>query len=471
MTIFRSLPIRWRLTIWYVSLLAVTLAVFAAAVTIGLRIFLQRSLDNTLDDQAALLTESVNFEDGEATIGDRRIRNRPGEQLVRLVDRERNLLNDSSSFLDELSMDDDGLELALDGQRDIRWRMVQDERMRVLSQPVMIDDEVVAAVQVGLSADSSQSILEQTVLLITTSGAIVIVCSVVGGVWLARRTLRPIDRMTRLAARIGDHDLSQRISPPSADDELGRLALTFNAMLDRLEAAMNRQRQFTASASHELRTPLAMMQSQIELALARERQPEDDAQVLSSLHADVERLTRISNTLLSLSRSDSGEIELANEPVDLSGLLELVGEQYEPLASKSGIDLSIDAEPVDIRGDEDRLVQMLVNLVDNAFQHTPAGRGVWLSCRSTSDSATVSVVDEGSGIDPAQLPYVFERFYRADSGRYSGHNGAGLGLSITRTIVDAHGGSIDIYSEEGAGTTVAVSLPRNGPPGSPRANS
>jgi heavy metal sensor kinase len=456
----RRLPLRWRLTIWYVILLAVLLVVFSGSVLIGIRFLLNRSIDNTLENQAALLTESIEIENGQPSIGgDRRIRNRPGQQFVRLVDQDGELLTDSSSILADVSNDDPGLDRALNGQLDLRWRTILDERMRVLSQPVEVEDEVVAVVQVGLTGRGVETIFSQTLTLVLSAGAVVLILSVIGGVLLADRALKPIDQMTRLAALIGERDLSQRIEPPLSDDELGRLARTFNDMLDRLEGGMNRQRQFTAAASHELRTPLAMMQSQIELALAQDRSSEDDDQVFESLRSDVNRLARISSTLLALARSDAGEMKLDIEVVELHALLDLIAEQYRPLAESSGIDLRVSSREVRIRGDEDRLIQLLVNLVDNALQHTDSGNAVSLECAIDPPIASLIVADQGRGIEPKHLPYVFERFYRADSSRERSGNGAGLGLSISKMIVDAHKGSIDVLSTPGSGTSVIVKLP------------
>ncbi len=462
-TATRSLPIRWRLTIWYVSLLLVILVVFAGAVVLGLRFFLHQSLDNTLENQAALLTESIDIDDGEPKIGDRRIRNRPGQQFVRLVDESGELLTDPSPVLDDVSMEDEGLDHALNGFTDLRWRTIQDDRMRVLSQPVMADDEVVAVVQVGLAGRSIDSVLNPMLVVIVTAGLALLILATVGGLWLAGRTLQPIDRMTRLAARIGDQDLSRRIDLPPSNDELGRLARTFNAMLDRLEHAMVRQREFTAAASHELRTPLALIQSQLDLAIAHDRDPEEDSRVLENLQADVMRLTRISNTLLSLARSDTGDLELAVDQVELHSLIDLLVEQYAPLAEEYGLTLETSAEPVTIRGDEDRIIQMLVNLLDNAFQHSSEGGAIRLECVQSGSHARITVSDQGAGIKPEHLPHVFDRFYRASPSRPASKNGAGLGLSITRMIVDAHNGSIDISSQPGVGTTIRVALPVTAP--------
>jgi heavy metal sensor kinase len=462
-SIASRIPIRWRLTIWYVSLLAGLLVVFSVSVTLGLRFFLYQSLDNTLENQAALLTESIDIENGKPTIGDRRIRNRPGRQFVRLVDQDGELLTDSNPILAEAPSDDPGLDMALRGQQNTRWQNIQDERMRVLSQPVVVDDEVVAVVQVGLSSHTTDSILNQTVILIVAAGGILLLLSIIGGVWLAGRALQPIDNMTRLAAKIGEQDLSRRIESPLSDDEIGRLAQTFNAMLDRLEGGINRQRQFTAAASHELRTPLAMMQGQIELAMARGRDAEEDSRVFETLYGDVNRLTRISAALLSLARNDTGDMALDLDEIELASLFEVIAEQYQPIAENSEIVLDVKADTLWIRGDEDRLIQLLVNLVDNAIEHTPAGKRVALRAVRTRDLAQITVLDEGDGIAPEDMPYIFERFYRAESNRHSSSDGTGLGLSISKMIVEAHGGTIDVRSQPGEGIVMIVQLPVTGP--------
>jgi heavy metal sensor kinase len=243
------------------------------------------------------------------------------------------------------------------------------------------------------------------------------------------------------------------------DDEVGRLARTFNAMLDRIESAFGRQRQFTADAAHELRTPLALMQSQLELALAQPRAAEHDQLVLETLAGDVERLSRLASTLLALARSDARGVELVREPVDLPQLLDLVADQYAALAEAGGISIVVDAEPVTVVADEDLLLQVLVNLLDNALRHAPHGSVVTLACRRAGARAVVHVADQGAGIAPEHLPHLFERFYRVEPDRDQRRGGIGLGLSICRSIVDAHGGAITVESTPGIGTTVRVELP------------
>jgi heavy metal sensor kinase len=266
-------------------------------------------------------------------------------------------------------------------------------------------------------------------------------------------------RITQLAAEIEEHDLSRRIELALPNDEIGSLARTFNAMLDRIERAFHRQRQFTADAAHELRTPLALMQSQLELALRAAHRSADDQRVLEELHADVERLTRIAAALLMLARGDAKWIELSQDDIDLGALVDLVAEHYRPLARQAGVDLTVAAEPVSLVGDDDRLVQVLVNLLDNALRHTPPGKRVTVGCRPDGAQAQLWVADEGAGIAPEHLPHLFERFYRVEAGRNRHQGGIGLGLSITKLLVEQHGGSITISSTPEKGTIVMITLP------------
>ncbi|HVB63267.1 MAG TPA: ATP-binding protein, partial [Nitrolancea sp.] len=232
------------------------------------------------------------------------------------------------------------------------------------------------------------------------------------------------------------------------------------AMLDRIETAFQRQRQFTADASHELRTPLALLRSQIETVLRAPRDPTRDQQVFEFLGQDVERLSRIASALLALARSDAGAITLSRDVVDLTEVLDVVVEQYSPLAEEFGVTLTVDAEPIHVIADEDRLIQLLVNLIDNALQHTPAGGQITVGCRDHAKEFCLWVTDTGVGIGTEHLPHVFERFYRVDAARGGQHGGVGLGLNICQMIVEAHHGSIAVTSELGHGTTVTVTLPR-----------
>jgi signal transduction histidine kinase len=233
-------------------------------------------------------------------------------------------------------------------------------------------------------------------------------------------------------------------------------------MLDRLEAAFQRQRQFTADASHELRTPLAMLRSQIDVALQRRRRGGEYEQILASLREDTERLSQMVGELLTLARADAGQEVLEREPVNLDELAIQVVAAMQPLAATRGVQLRHEAGPgpgAVVLGDQTRLMQLFVNLVDNGLKYTPAGGVVVVSVHADAERITVRVTDTGVGIAAEHLPHLFERFYRADAARARAEGGAGLGLAICQWIAHAHGGTIVIDSEAGRGTAVSVALP------------
>jgi len=281
-----------------------------------------------------------------------------------------------------------------------------------------------------------------------------------GGLFLAGRALDPIDGITRAAAAIGADDLSQRLHFRGSLDEVGRLAATFDRMLDRLDRAFRRQRQFTADASHELRTPLTMLASQIDVALERKRTPADYEALLRSLREDAARMTQLVSELLTLARADAGQQLLTREELDLGVLVNSVVQAMQPLALQRGVRLAEHAQPrVTISGDQTRLSQLLINLVDNALRYTSAGGNVNVAVKEQAGWAELRVEDTGIGIAAEHLPHLFERFYRADPARARADGGSGLGLAIAQWITQAHAGQITVESEFGRGSTFTVRIP------------
>jgi heavy metal sensor kinase len=246
-------------------------------------------------------------------------------------------------------------------------------------------------------------------------------------------------------------------------DELGRLAATFNRMIARLQAAFERQRQFTADASHELRTPLAVMRGDIEIALRRERSSEDYRSVLTSNLEEIIRLSRLVEDLLMLARADAGQTVLQREPMDLAQLCAQVVEYLAPLAEVNEqrlIYIPPETTPLSVHGDAQRLKQMLLNLLDNALKYTPAHGTIRLQLTPEDQQAQLRVSDTGRGIPADDLPHIFDRFFRhSRSTSDKTVQGFGLGLSIVKWIVDAHGGKIVAASTPGQGTTFTVKLP------------
>jgi len=280
--------------------------------------------------------------------------------------------------------------------------------------------------------------------------------------------LRPIEKMTRTTQRITANDLHQRINHTGPQDEIGRLALTLDGMLDRLESGFERERRFTSDAAHELRTPLAALKGHIGVTLSQDRQPKEYAATLRDLEDQVDRLIRLSNDLLLLARLEHWHYAEQYEQIVLADLLLTLLDQVMLLAEEKHITLTGDVQPaLTFDGNMNLLIRLFLNLLDNAIKYTPAEGTVTLRACQEADRIRVSVCDTGPGIAADQLPHLFERFFRVELDRARGQeasqSGTGLGLAIAREIARAHNGSITVKSEPGHGSTFTVWLPACSP--------
>jgi heavy metal sensor kinase len=333
------------------------------------------------------------------------------------------------------------------------------EPLRVFTMPIVRNDRVVDIVQVGMSVRRAEALLDRYLHTLIVLIPLGVGLAALGGAVIARAALRPVDEMTRTARRITAEDLSRRVERPGTGDEMERLALTLNGMLARLEAAFTQTRRFAADAAHELRTPLAALRGGIEVALRAERTPEEYRRVLASSLEEVERLIRLAEDLLLLSRSTAGA-EVARAPVDLEPLLLDVFDVGARLGQAAGVSVRIDTmAPATVRGDATALRRALLNLVENAIKYTPPGGKVELSLTTADGMAVVTVSDTGIGLDPADADRIFEPFVRLDAARARDTGGAGLGLTIARSIAVAHGGTLLVESHPGAGSRFVLRLP------------
>ncbi len=283
-----------------------------------------------------------------------------------------------------------------------------------------------------------------------------------GGLFLIRRALQPVDQIIATARAIEETDLAKRV-PVQSRDELGRLTQTINSMLDRLEKAFARQRQFTDDASHELRTPLSVIEAEATLALMRERDSKEYREALATIAEESSSMHRLINQLLTLARGDSLDQEnLEMTMMDLGSIVAEVAAALEPLAKERGVKLFSQTTALYIIGDPVRIRRLVVNLVDNAIRYTEQGGSVWASVAEEGAEAVLRVKDNGIGIAAENLDQVFERFVRLDSSRHRGgeETGSGLGLAICRQIVSLHGGAMGVESMPGKGSTFTVRLRR-----------
>jgi len=312
-------------------------------------------------------------------------------------------------------------------------------------------------VWVGCSIAPELKELQLTALKLTGIGGIILFFGLAGGWWFVSRALRPIENISAAAVKISAGDLSQRINVAEAESELGKLAAVLNSTFARLESAFAQQKQFASDAAHELRTPVSVMLTQAQTALNRERTAPEYRETVETCQRAAQRMRRLIESLLALARLDAGQEVLKRLRFDFSKTVSDCVDMVKPMAGERGAKIFTELSPVEITGDSERLAQVVTNLLTNAIQYNLPDGEVRVKLESQNGLAVLTVSDTGAGISAEDLPRVFERFYRADKSRSTGGNG--LGLAISKAIVEAHGGTIDVASEENVGTTFTVRLP------------
>ncbi len=283
--------------------------------------------------------------------------------------------------------------------------------------------------------------------------------AIVGGWWLAKRALKPVGAMTAEARSLNASDLSARLSVPTTNDELQRLAEAWNELLGRIEASVQSVTRFTADAAHELRTPVTVIRTSAELALRHSRTPESYQQTLQSIQQETEEMTELLERLLLLARGDAGQWRIRLDTVFVDELLRSLQPAVSSLADSKHITLNqvFPTQPTMIWADESAIRRLMMILSDNAIKYTPPGGQIFIRLKTSGSTCVIEVEDSGCGIPAEDLPHVFERFYRSDPARTPGM-GVGLGLAIARAIVDAHQGTIEVSSEVARGSLFRVCL-------------
>lgn len=389
----------------------------------------------------------------------------PGERnreaLVRLLDPQGHVMRETLAS-QSLLVPPQSVTQALRGQP---WmgsiHTIDGQEVQFYSQALTAGGKVFAILQVGQSLTRLHALLDQLVMLLLLIGAAALLFCAASSYWLLGRAFAPIHHLIQTARRIKAGHLDQRVPLPQAQDEIRALALTLNEMLDSLDQTMTRQRRFVADASHELRTPVAVIRNKTGVALLRPQKQQDYIAVLQEINAESERLGHLISDLLALARGDEGHALFEWEPVRLDLLAEGTAASVQAQAEERAIELTVHADqPVTLLGDEARLIQVVMNLLENALRYTNPGGQVSLSVAKSGGRAQLKVRDTGIGIAPEHLPHLFERFYRADPARkQTGGSSSGLGLAIVEWIVRVHGGTITVESQPGQGSCFTVSLP------------
>ncbi len=342
-------------------------------------------------------------------------------------------------------------------------------KLRMVTYPVLDNGIPRYLVQVASNTAAVDDSLFQLRVLLFISVPLTILLAALGGYYVARKAFDPIDRIIRTAQSISAEHLDKRLEKGDVDDEISRLSTTLNDMFDRIEEAFKLQKQFTADASHELKTPLTILLGEIEVALKNPRTSDDYQNTLRSAVEEIRRITNIVDDLLTIARLESGQLPLQKHPVRVDELMLDAVSRVSGYAIQHGIIVNYevqnlsahDNEEVFVQGDRDKLLSVFINLLDNAIKYSKSSGTIGVVQKIEDKFVRLEIIDKGIGISAKDLPHVFDRFYRADKSRSADgtQRGSGLGLSISRFLVQAHGGTINVASREGKGTTVNVRLP------------
>jgi len=459
--------LRFRITAWYAALLAGALLIFGVSVYLGLERYLNWNLQRTLNaDCRTIATQLLaqhpfkrpNWLETEI---EEAYSPEVNGHFFRVIQEGVGVVYLSGAPKDA-SFDVSRVPLPRAEEKSGQRKVLAGEGRQLLIDALEFTtpDGVRYVVESGVPYRQIEVVLHGLLLTFAIYMPLIISLAVISGYWLMRRSLQPVDEITKRAEGITSTNLSQRLPVIRTGDELERLSISLNRMIERLDDAFEHINRFSADASHELRTPLTILQ--LELESIAESQPLNSVpndQIGSALE-ETHRMSHIVESLLAISRLDAGEVKMDKTRLDLGQLAASTAEQMRLLAEEKGILFRCNVEDnIYVEGDRSRLQQVVVNLVANAIKYTPEAGQVAVSVRREERTAVLEVSDNGEGIPAHALPHVFERFYRADKARSRNSGGAGLGLAIVKAICTAHGAEIKVSSQEGHGSRFTVELP------------
>lgn len=461
-----NLPIKWKLALWYGSILGIVLILFSSWVYLYFKSSLEESIDRKLKSIADVLSSSIVDSNAPTIFGnfERYLENvfgrKPKGKFIQIMDASGRIGAKMSDLETQtLPTSFKSLERALLGEITYETIGEHGSRLRIITVPIREHGKVVSVVQVGTSLEEFDESVSRLFLVMLISIPSAILFTLIGGYILARKSLKPVDEIRRAAIRISSKNLDERIDVGGRRDELGKLAQTFNDMIERLRDSFQRINQFTIDVSHELKTPLTILKGQTEVALRKERDTEEYRRILRSNLEEIDRMVKIIDDLLFISRAETKNLTLSKERIALQDLITDVCGDMKIYAEQKGVNLEIGhLEDIIIEGDELKLRRMLMNIIDNGIKYNHPGGKVQISTHVENGYARIDVEDSGPGIPENEIKYIFDRFYRVDKSRRR-ESGSGLGLSISKWIAEAHNGGIEVKSFVNRGSIFSVKLP------------
>ena len=456
--------IRFKLITLYVGVLSLVFVAFGAYIYLVFHQLLVRSLEQTLDRRGRQIATTILDElpmKGESYVGEEiQARYAPelNERVIRIIDAKGAPIYASSnaSLLTGRPLK---MEEGLASGRPVFWetRAADGERYRMVSIPDRVSGGAAYVVEVGAPENGLQNALHGLLLTLLVGFPVLIGFSILLGNYLLGRVLRPLDEIVGAAEQITFLERTKRLPVLPTGDEFERISEALNRMIERLDESFQIANRFAGDASHELRTPLTILQGELEAFVNDPAFSAEAIERAGNMLEEVVRLSRIVDGLLLVSRLEAGEAHMKRQHVNLGQVARSVAEQMQPLAEEKALRLTCAVvDQAFVQGDEIRLQQIVVNLLDNAIKYTPETGAIALQVGITGNSAFLEVADSGVGISESALPQVFERFFRAEEARANRTEGTGLGLAIVKSIVDAHQGTIEIRRNDRGGTTVRV---------------
>ncbi len=425
----------------------------------------QLILDEEEELMLSIMDRNITLNDLRSTISLEFSEDRYYKLSTRLMDGEGNTVITSNNFSVPIqNISKSSITKANEGESTLETIRIQERNypFRLLTKPIYQDGSLKHVLQIGLYMKPMYKTIENLKNNLLMLIPILIILSIAGGWYISKKSLSPIENITETTREISASNLDKRLFITHTGDEVDELAKTINLMLNRLEDSFKRTIQFTSDASHELRTPIATLKTGTEVILSKERTAEEYRNIHESNLFALERMTRMINDLLLLSRSDSVENILHLKKFNLSNLLKELYNKFRLISDPKEIELSMNGIPdIHINGDSVLLRRVFSNLLDNAIKYTSPNGRVYISLEDSEDETIARIVDTGIGISEDNLKKIFNRFFRVDHSRSREAGGTGLGLNISKNIVELHHGRIEVKSTLGKGSTFDVILPKN----------
>ncbi len=440
----KKLKIRVKMMLWYALLTGVLLAVFLPVLYHTIATTLLDSEKNSIGATMSVAESAIELENGQLSIGDEL--NPPANTFIIVWGKNGQVIHantQENSFY------------AIQFTPGKPYQVQYHDGDWLVLDKIIQDSNTVVKIRICSSLDKMEAVLHQMLILILVIIPFLFFIAIIGGLFIAKRALRPVSKITDLAREIGRGDLSKRITGIESMDEVGELADTFNEMLASLEKSFEKEKRFSSDSSHELRTPVAVITANAEAILATTSDADTNT-ATSTILSECYRMNAVISQLLMLTRGTEGKYQLKLEEVSLSIVIDAVLEQLQEEAANKGISLVNKTADITVQADQSLITQMLLNLVSNAIKYGRLGGHVWVKTERDGEKCLITVADDGIGIMPEELPFIFDRFYRADKSR--DRSGSGLGLSIVKWIVDVHGGGIEVESTPDQGSIFLIRI-------------